>query len=256
MPAIPIDDPSDPRIAWFLGLRDRDLRIHDGLFVAESDLVIERALAAGYAPRGALIAGDRPSSLRLPDHVPTFVAGPDVLRRITGLAVHRDSLAAFERRPVASPSVVLGGRSRVIVLDGVMNPTNLGIIARTAAALRWEAMLLSHDSTDPLFRRASRVAMGAVYRLPYAHLERFPGGLSALDGFTVVALDLSTDAEPIERVSFGPDERVALMLGSEGPGISAHARMRCDRLVRIPIAGDVDSLNVAAAAAVACWALR
>lgn len=256
MPRIQIDDPADPRIAWFSGLRDRDLRIHDDLFVVESDLVIERAVAAGYTPRGALIAGDRPSRLQLPAEVPMYVAGPDVLKRITGLAVHRDSLAAFERRPVPSPSEVLAGRSRVVVLDGVMNPTNLGIIARTAAALNWEAMLLSHDSTDPLFRRASRVAMGSVFRLPYAHLARFPGGLSTLDGFTVVALDLADAAESIDDVAFEPDERVALLLGSEGPGISAYARERCDRLVRIPIAGGVDSLNVAAAAAVACWALR
>lgn len=266
-----IDDPADPRIVDFVGMRDRDLRLRErataasddpqeSVFVAEGDPVVERAVRAGYRLRALLVDATR--TLPLPPSVAatgavTYGAGPDVLYRITGLGVHRGCMGVFERRPVPSVAEVLADARRVLVLEAVVNPINLGVIGRSAAGLGIDAMVLDDASVDPLYRRASRVAMGEVFDLPYARAGRFPAGLDSVAdaGFTLVALTPAADAESIDDLSFGPEEGVALVLGSEGPGLSDETMRRCDRRVMIPLSGRVDSLNVGAAAAIACYAV-
>ena len=262
-----IDDPDDARIEAFTGLRDHDLRLRrespggdlDGFFLAEGDLVVERALAAGYRVRAALVDATRtkPLPASLPPDTPVFSAGPEVVRRITGMAVHRGILALFERRALPTPSEVLAGARRVVVLERVVNPTNLGIIVRSARALGADALLLDPAGVDPLYRRASRVSMGEVFGFPYARLPRFPDGLEALaeHGFGLVALTPDPSATSIDEVAFAPDDKVALVLGSEGPGLAPETLERIGLRVRIGLHGGVDSLNVAAAAAIACYVL-
>jgi tRNA G18 (ribose-2'-O)-methylase SpoU len=264
---VPIDDPADPRIEAFTGMRDHDLRLRrespggdlDGVFLAEGDIVVERALAAGYRIRAALIDATRtkPLPASVAHDTPVFTAGPDVVRRITGMAVHRGMLAVFERREVPKPEAVLGAATRVVVLERVVNPTNLGIIARSARGLGADGLLLDPTGVDPLYRRASRVSMGEVFGLPYARLPRFPEGLEVVaeHGFTLVALTPESSAMSIDDVAFAPADKVALVLGSEGPGLAAATMERIGLRVRIPLHGGVDSLNVAAAAAISCYVL-
>jgi tRNA G18 (ribose-2'-O)-methylase SpoU len=268
MERIAVDDPDDPQIADFRGLRDHALRRRRegpggdlaGIFVAEGDVVVERALRAGYPVLSVLIDATRPAPLppALPPDVPVYAAGPDVVRAITGMGVHRGMMAVMGRLPLPAPERVLDAAHRVVVLEGVVNPTNLGVIARSAAALGVEALLLDPSSVDPLYRRASRVAMGEVFAIPHARLPHFPAGLDlvARSGFTTLALTPDPGAEPIDALTFDPDERVALVLGAEGTGLTDAALARVDRTVRIPMHHGVDSLNVAAAAAIACFVLN
>jgi tRNA G18 (ribose-2'-O)-methylase SpoU len=264
----PVDDPDDPRIADFVGLRDRELagprergrRVPGaGLFVAEGDVVVERALRAGYRLRAALVDATRSDAL--PPHVPldatVFTAAPPVLERITGLGVHRGMLATFERRPVPSPADVLAPAHRAIVLERVSNPTNLGVIIRSAAGLGVDAVLLDPTCTDPLYRRVARVAMGEGYAFPWAWLPRLPAGLDVVRdaGFRLLALTPDGGATPLDRVEVGPGERVALLFGAEGPGLSEATLAAADERVCIPMRGGVDSLNVGVAAGIACWEL-
>lgn len=263
---IAVDDAADPRIEEFIGLRDADLRRRReaeggdlaGIFIAEGDVVVERALRAGYRLRSLLVDASRTSPLPadLPE-VPVYAAGPDLVLSITGMAMHRGCIASFERRPVPEPPEVLAAATRIVVLERITNPTNLGVIARSAVALGADAMILDPSCCDPLYRRASRVAMGEVFGLPYARTTAFPGGLDVIvdAGFSLVALTPDPEAESIDEVAFGPDEKVALVLGAEGPGLTEATLARIGRPVRIPIHGGVDSLNVAAAAAIACYVL-
>jgi tRNA G18 (ribose-2'-O)-methylase SpoU len=255
-----VDDPADPRVTVFIGLRDRELRVHDSMFIAESDLLIERAIDAGFEPLGVLVDATRadPVPNNVPDHVPVYGASPALVQRITGLGVHRGSLGAFRRRPVAVLGDVLAGARRVAVLSHVMNPTNIGVIARSALALGIDALVLDEDCADPLYRRSSRVAMGATYTLPFAYSRRLPDGLEPLHhaGFTTYALTPDASAEPLDEIRVGENERVAIVLGSEGEGLTPETMAACTRRVRIPISDRSDSLNVAAAAAVAFYALR
>jgi tRNA G18 (ribose-2'-O)-methylase SpoU len=252
---IPVAEPTDPRIAMFVGLRDRELRIQDGAFLAESDTLIDRALEAGYEPIAVLIDAtrDAPLPARLGEDVPVYGGSPDVIRRITGLGVHRGSLGIFKRRPLPTVEAVLAGTTRVAVLAGVVNPTNIGVIARSAVALGIEAMVLDEDCADPLYRRAARVAMGEIYGFPCAHVPRLPGGLAPLNdlGFITLALTPDPSAERIDELGLLASDRVALVLGSEGPGLTDEAMAACQRRVRIPIATTADSLNVGVAASIA-----
>ncbi len=264
---VAVDDPHDPRIAEYAGLRDHDLRRRrespggdlDGIFIVEGDLVVQRALEAGYRVRSVLIDATRKAPLpaALPDEVTVFAAGPDVVRRITGMGVHRGMMAVMARRAVPSPEAVLGAATRIVVLEGVVNPTNLGVIARSAVALGADGLLLDPTCVDPLYRRASRVAMGEVFRLPYARLPRFPAGLDMVTGagFSLLALTPDPAATSIDDLAFDPEERVALVLGAEGAGLTPATLDKVGRPARIPIHGNVDSLNVAAAAAIACFVL-
>ncbi|MCB0978891.1 MAG: RNA methyltransferase [Acidimicrobiales bacterium] len=267
VPATPVERIDDPRIAEFVGLRDADLRRRRespggdlaGIFIAEGDIVVERALRAGYTLRSLLVDGARTQPLpdSVPEGVPVFAAAPEVVLKITGMAMHRGCIASFDRRPVPSLNDVLADATRVVVLENLTNPTNLGVIARSAVALGADALVLDPSCCDPLYRRASRVAMGEVFALPYAWAPRFPDGLDPLTaaGFELLALTPAAEAESIDEVTFGPDDRVALVLGAEGPGLRPETLAHIDRPVRIPLHGRVDSLNVAAAAAIACYVL-
>lgn len=263
----PVDDPSDPRLADFLGLRDNELRRKRespggdlaGVFVAEGDLVVERALRAGYELDAVLVDARR--TLPLPggvgEHVPVYAAAEPVLQAITGMGVHRGMIAVFRRRPVPKPEEVLHGVRRVVVLENVVNPTNLGVIVRSARGLGMDALLLDPTCCDPLYRRAARVAMGEVYGFPYARTRRLPEGLDVLraHGFRLLALTPDPEALALDDLVLAPDERAALLLGAEGPGLEPGTLAAADTVVRIPMHHGVDSLNVGVAAAIACYAI-
>lgn len=265
MPVIPIEHPNDPRIAVYLGLRDHVLRQQreahggdlSGLFVAEGDVVVERALAAGYRMLHCLVDAQRrvPVPDTLGPEATVFAAAVPVLERITGMGVHRGMLACFERRLVPPPEFVIANARRVVLLEGINNPTNVGVIVRSAAALGVDAMLLDPTCSDPLYRRAARVSMGEVYRFPYARTDTLPAGLAVLReaGFLIVALTPADDAVDIAAVP--AHERIALVLGTEGHGLREPTLAAADLRAKIPMHGSVDSLNVGAAAAVACYAL-
>ncbi|MEM9565576.1 MAG: RNA methyltransferase [Actinomycetota bacterium] len=264
---IEVDDPDDPRIAVFQGLRDHVLRRRrelpggdmDGVFVAEGDIVVERALRAGYRLTAILVDGKRTKSL--PDvvdpEIPVYAAGPDVLQRITGYHLHRGCLACFARRPLPTVDEALDGSTTVAVMEAINNPTNLGVVLRCAVGLGIDSFYLDPTCCDPLYRRCGRVSMGEAFATPYARLERFPEGLGPLRdaGFEVVALTPDPSAEPIDELRYGADDRVALLLGAEGPGLTGETLAAADRRVRIPMAGVVDSINVGSAAAVAFYAI-
>jgi tRNA G18 (ribose-2'-O)-methylase SpoU len=225
--------------------------------MAESDLLIERALRAGFTPLSVLVDVSRQEPLPpLPDSVQVFAGTLPVIHRITGLALHRGSLGLFSRRSLPDAVSLIERARRLVVLAGVVNPTNVGVIVRSAAAFGFDAMLLDKDCSDPLYRRASRVSMGTVYGCAYATIPRLPGGLALLQeyGFVTVGFTPAAAAESLQSVRFAPQDRVAVVLGSEGYGLSDDTLAALDRRVRIPIAPNVDSLNVAAAAAVACYA--
>jgi tRNA G18 (ribose-2'-O)-methylase SpoU len=259
----------DPRIADFVGLTDVELRTRteaaDGLFIAEGEIVVLRALAAGYRPRAVLLARNRAELLgtelraALDGRVelPVLVGADDLLTAITGFHVHRGVLASFDRKRLPHPADLLAGARRVVVLEEVNTHTNVGVVIRSAAALGFEAVLLDPRSADPLYRRSVRVSMGAALTVPHARLDPWPDALDAVRdaGFTLVALTPGGDTD-LADVRPAADARLALLLGAEGSGLTQDALARADVRVRIPMAAGVDSLNVGAAAAVACWALR
>lgn len=263
MPVHEITDPDDDRIADYRALTDVELRTRweppHGLFIAEGELVLRRALRAGYPPRSFLVDAkrvDQLADLETGD-APVYAAAPDVLERATGFHVHRGVLASFRRIPLPSVAELLDTARRVVVLEDVNNHTNLGAIFRAVAALGVDAVLLSPSCADPLYRRSVRVSMGEVFAVPYARLEPWPDGLDQLRsaGFTVLALTPAPDAVPIQRLTAAQRSRSALLLGAEGPGLSRAALAGSDVRVVIPMRRNVDSLNVAAATAVACWEL-
>lgn len=262
--AVEIDDPSDSRLADYIGLTDSVRRLkHEpeaGFFLAEGQLVMRRAAQAGCRPRSLLLAPNRVDDL-LPElaalDCPVYVASAEVLHAVTGFHVHRGALGSFGRPRVPTAADVLAAAQRVLVLEDVNSPTNLGAIFRSAAGLGMDAVLLSPTCCDPLYRRAVRVSMGEVLSVPYAYLDPWTSGLAAVcdAGFRLLALTPADDAVPLDEVVIGPDDRVAVLLGAEGPGLSEDAQAKSEARVRIPMSAGVDSLNVAAAAAVACWAL-
>jgi tRNA G18 (ribose-2'-O)-methylase SpoU len=262
---IAVDDARDDRLSDYRDLTDVALRSRieppHGVFIAESELVIRRALAAGYQPRSIVMAPEWLERMRpLIDDVdaPVYAAPYDVLRELTGFHVHRGALAAFHRKPLPSVSSLLaGGAKRVVVLEDLVSHTNLGAVFRCAAGLGIDAVVLTPSCADPLYRRAVRVSMGAVLSLPYARADRWPDGLDDVRGagFTLLALTPAADAVSLRDLTYADDEALALMLGTEGDGLSDAALAMSDVRVQIPMAGGVDSLNVAAAAAIVFWQL-
>lgn len=263
VPVHEITDPDDPRIADYRALTDVELRTRweppHGLFIAEGELVLRRALRAGYVPRSFLIDVKRVDQLADLESTgaPVYAATPAVLQQTTGFHVHRGVLASFHRRPLPEPAEVLATARRLAVLEDVNNHTNLGAIFRAAAGLGVDAVLLSPSCADPLYRRSVRVSMGEVFAVPYARLEPWPDALAQVReaGFAVLALTPAADALPIQRLDARHRSRAALLLGSEGAGLSQRALAASDVRVAIPMRRGVDSLNVAAAAAVAFWEL-
>jgi tRNA G18 (ribose-2'-O)-methylase SpoU len=259
-----VEAPDDPRVADYVGLTDGARRMkHEpgaGFFIAEGEKVIARTAAAGYPPRSLLVSPSRLADL-MPEvealDCPVYVASYDVLQAVTGFHVHRGALASFGRLPLPTAADVLAKASRVVVMERVTNHTNLGAVFRCAAGLGMDAVLLSPDSCDPLYRRTVRVSMGQVFSVPYAFLDRWPEGIEELrsTGFRVLALTPHPDATDLADVVIHDEEKVALLFGAEGPGLTEQVMAASDERVRIPMAAGVDSLNVGAAAAVACWVL-
>jgi tRNA G18 (ribose-2'-O)-methylase SpoU len=240
----------------------RRLEPAGGLYLAESTKVIERALAAGHVPRAVLTRAEwlpqlEPLLAAYPD-VPVHVGEDDVLTRLTGFHLHRGALASMHRPPLPTVPAVLADARRVVVLEDVVDHTNVGAIFRSVAALDADAVLVTPRCADPLYRRSVRVSMGAVLQVPWTRLPewREAGPLLAAAGFRIAALALSDDAIDLDDLAADPPERLALVLGTEGDGLSRAALRNADVVVRIPMAHGVDSLNVAAAAAVALWATR
>jgi tRNA G18 (ribose-2'-O)-methylase SpoU len=229
-----------------------------GFFLAEGQLVMRRAVLAGCPPRSLLLAPNRVDDL-LPElrglDCPTYVASAEVLEAVTGFHVHRGALGAFGRLPVPSAQELLTTSRRLLVLENVNSPTNLGAVFRSAAGLGIDGVLLSPTCCDPLYRRSMRVSMGEVLALPYAYLETWPAALAEVRaaGFRVLAMTPAENATRLEDVVLADDDKAALLLGAEGPGLTGAALAGSDLRIRIPMARDVDSLNVAAAAAVGCW---
>jgi tRNA G18 (ribose-2'-O)-methylase SpoU len=263
VPVHEITDPHDPRIADYRALTDVELRTRweppHGLFIAEGELVLRRALRAGYPARSFLIDVKRVDQLGdlAEAGAAVYAATPAVLQAATGFHVHRGVLASFHRRPLPAPGEVLAAARRVTILEDVNNHTNVGAIFRGAAALGVDAVLLSPSCADPLYRRSVRVSMGQVFAVPYARLSPWPEALGAVReaGFTLLALTPAPDALPIHRLGAANRARAALLLGAEGAGLSPPAVAASDARVVIPMRRGVDSLNVAAAAAVAFWEL-
>jgi tRNA G18 (ribose-2'-O)-methylase SpoU len=259
-----VDDPTDPRLRDYRDLTDVELRRRsepaDGLFMAEGEKVIRRALAAGYQMRSLLLEDKWLASLS--DVVDTFpgtvyVGARPVLAQVTGYDVHRGALAAMDRRPLPAVADVLANARRVVVLEDVNDHTNVGAIFRSAAGLGMDAVFVTPRCADPLYRRSVKVSMGAVFSVPWTRLASWPGDMSLLRaaGLTVLALTPDASATPFDELS--PDIRAsaALVLGAEGAGLAPRTLTDADNRVRIPMAAGVDSLNVGAAAAVACYAL-
>ncbi len=266
MDLIPIDDPADPRLADYRDLTDvalrRAIEPAGGLYIAESAKVIGRALAAGHRPRSLMVqekwVADAAALVSEHPEVPVFVVPAAVAESTTGYAVHRGALAAMHRPDLPSVEETVAGASRVVVLEEIVDHTNVGAMFRAAAGLGADAVLVGPRCADPLYRRSVRVSMGTVFQVPWTRLPDWPaaGELLHSTGLHVVALALTEDAVPLDDFAADPPARIALMLGAEGDGLSARALAAADTVVTIPMAGGVDSLNVAAASAVALWALR
>jgi tRNA G18 (ribose-2'-O)-methylase SpoU len=257
---VEIRDPDDERIADYRELTDVKLRTAweppHGLFIAEGELVVRRALQAGYRPRSFLVDSKRVEQLAdVATTAPLFAAEPEVLQAATGFHVHRGVLASFHRKPAITRAEVIRAARRLVILEDVNNHTNIGAVFRGAAGLGMDAVLLSPTCADPLYRRSVRVSMGTVFSVPYARLEPWPAALDEVRaaGFTVLALTPAPDAVALHRLPPAACSRPALVLGAEGPGLSAAALDAADLRVAIPMRAGVDSLNVAAAAAVAFW---
>lgn len=259
---IPITEPDDERIADYRALTDLELRTRweppNGLFIAEGELVLRRALRAGYRMRSVLVDSKRLRQVNdLGDDAPVYAASQAVLDAITGFHVHRGVLASFHRRPLPTAAEILAGARRIAILEDVNNHTNIGAVFRGAAALGMDGVLLSPTCADPLYRRSVRVSMGEVFAVPYARLEPWPAALDEVKraGFTLLAMTPAADALPIQRLTAQQRSRPALLLGAEGAGLTGAAIAASDQAVVIPMQAGVDSLNVAAAAAVAFWEL-
>jgi tRNA G18 (ribose-2'-O)-methylase SpoU len=264
---VPVSDAADPRLADYVRLTDASLRksleTAAGLFVAEGEKVIRRAIAAGYPVRSMLVTEEKLASigtLAAEGAAPVYVLPAAAARQLTGYQVHRGALAAMARRPLPSVSEAVAGVTRIIVLEDLVDHGNVGAIFRCAAALGVGAVVLSPRCADPLYRRAVKVSMGAVFAIRYARMTDWRHGLAALRaaGFHLLALTPDQSAVPIDDAA--PGCRVALLLGSEGDGLSSRWMHQADQAVCIPMspaamALGVDSLNVVAAAAVACHGL-
>ncbi|MFI6323484.1 TrmH family RNA methyltransferase [Nonomuraea sp. NPDC050556] len=260
-----LTDPRDPRLADYTSLRDVELRksleAERGLFLAEGEKVIRRAVGSGYPVRSVLTTERWLASLSdVLDGCTVYVVDEAVMEGVAGFQVHRGALASMERLPVPPVPDVLATATRVVVLEDIVDHTNVGAIFRCAAALGVDAVILSPRCADPLYRRSVKVSMGAVFAVPYARMDDWYGGLDTLRsaGFQTLALTPDQGATPLDEVKMG--SHVALLMGSEGPGLSPRWLNEASERVCIPMsatamASGVDSLNVVAATAIACHTL-
>ncbi|KQX60993.1 MULTISPECIES: RNA methyltransferase [unclassified Streptomyces] len=283
---ITVEDPDDPRLRDYTGLTDVELRRKrepaEGLFIAEGEKVIRRAKDAGYEMRSMLLSAKWVDVMRdvideLP--APVYAVSPELAERVTGYHVHRGALASMQRKPLPDAAELLQAArrtavpgpagdhlveppddagQRVAVFEGFVDHANLGAAFRSAAALGIKAILLSPDCADPLYRRAIKVSMGAVFSVPYARFDAWPAGLDVVRdaGYDILAMTPDEKATPLDELNPARFEKSAIMLGSEGHGLSTYALRAADEWVRIPMSAGIDSLNVAAASAVAFYATR
>lgn len=245
------------------------LRIHEpkpGIFIAESPKVVERALDAGYEPISMLVEHKHIETqarelIERCGDIPVYTAEYDVLTKLTGFALTRGMLCAMKRRTLPTVAEICGTARRIAVLENVVNPTNVGAIFRSAAALHMDAVFLTPGCSNPLYRRAMRVSMGTVFQVPWTifpEKEKWPeDGMATLQklGFKTAAMALRNDTVNIDDPGLMSEEKLAIVLGTEGDGLGGDTIADCDYTVKIPMAHGVDSLNVAAASAVAFWQL-
>ena len=264
MRIIEIDSLSHPGVEVFSTLTEAQLRNRlepqKGIFIAESPKVIHVALNAGYEPLALLcerkhIEGDAASLIERCGDIPIYTGERELLASLTGYTLTRGVLCAMRRPVPKTVEEVCQDAKRIAVIDGVVDTTNIGAIFRSAAALGIDAVLLTPSSCDPLNRRAVRVSMGSVFLLPWTWLEAPISSLRTL-GFRTAAMALSDNSVPIDHPSLKDEPRLAIVLGTEGDGLSHQVIQETDYVVRIPMWHEVDSLNVAAASAVAFWELR
>ena len=269
---IEITDFSAPELDAFARLTEAQLRNklepEKGIFIAESPKVIQRALKAGYEPVSLLterkhLGGQAKDLVAMLGDVPVYTADDDLLEGLTGYALTRGVLCAMRRRAMPTVEELCKDARRVAVLESIVDATNVGAIFRSAAALGIDAVLVTPTCCDPLYRRAARVSMGTAFQVPWTRIgetaadwpERGMERLKAL-GFQTAAMALSDDSVSVEDPALRDVEKLAIILGTEGDGLSADTIADCDHVVRIPMREGVDSLNVAAASAVAFWELR
>ena len=236
-----------------------------GMFIAESPKVIERALDAGCIPVSLLmekkhVEGEARAIIRRCGQIPVYTAAFDVLKELTGFALTRGALCAMYRPKLPKAEEICAQARRIAVLENVVNPTNVGAIFRSAAALHMDAVLLTRACSNPLYRRAIRVSMGTVFQIPWTYLETSGQTGVAVDvlhaqGFAVAAMALQADSVDIDDPTLAGEEKLAIVLGTEGDGLAKQTIADCDYTVCIPMSHGVDSLNVAAASAVAFWQL-
>ena len=269
---IEVSDLTLPALDVFTRLTEAQLRsrleAEKGVFIAESPKVIARALDACCEPLSLLmerrqIEGQGRDIIARCGSIPVYTADREVLADLTGYTLTRGVLCAMRRPPLPSMEELCSNARRVAVLEGIVDSTNIGAIFRSAAALRMDAVLVTPTCSDPLYRRAVRVSMGTVFQVPWTRIGDQPSdwpeaGLERLRtlGFKTAAMALSDDSVSIEDPRLAAEEHLAIVLGTEGDGLAKHTIAGCDYTVRIPMAHGVDSLNVAAASAVAFWELR
>ncbi|QJC21827.1 TrmH family RNA methyltransferase [Arcanobacterium buesumense] len=277
---IELETLDDPRLVDYTSLTDvalrKSLEAERGLYMAEGDKVIGRAVAAGHTPRSFIMSHRWLSPLepiiaqatgaRDGADVPVYVASEELIEKLTGFHVHRGALAAMNRPALPSLEELIGDNStarRIVVLENLVNHTNVGAVFRSMAALGFDAVLLTDSASDPLYRRAVRVSMGTVFQVPWTRITHWPSSMQVLKdyGWITASLALRKDAMTLDEFARLPevqasDSKVALILGTEGDGLSQATISHADHAVIIPMTGNVDSLNVAAAGAVAAWELR
>jgi tRNA G18 (ribose-2'-O)-methylase SpoU len=267
---IEIDSLDDPRLADYSHQTDVALKkargTEHGLYIAESALVLERALRAGHVPRSVLaLGGSVDEAVALLDghrgqdgrEVPVFSGPGELLEELTGYLLHRGLIAAMNRPELPDPSALLADARRIIVLENVADPTNVGAIFRSVGAIGADAVFVTPRCSDPFYRRSIRVSMGTVLQVPWTRVGDWPSTRELLtaSGFHIAALALNDNAVGLREFAANAPERVALVLGAEGDGLTPEAIAAADTIVQIPMAHGIDSLNVAATAAVAMWSL-
>ena len=270
-PIIPVVDLSDPRLDIYARLSEVQLLHYrepdTGIFIAESPKVIARAMDAGYEPVSMLVedrqlhdSETEAIAMRFPE-TPIYIASGEVLKHLTGFPMVRGMLCAMNRKKMLSLEDICKGKHRIALLENVVNPTNVGAIFRSAAALNMDAVVLTSGCSDPLYRRAARVSMGTVFQIPWTVLDKktdWPGqGMQQLRelGFCTAAMALREDSVSIDDPALLAEEKLAVLLGTEGDGLLPETIEACNYTVRIPMSHGVDSLNVAAASAVIFWQL-
>jgi tRNA G18 (ribose-2'-O)-methylase SpoU len=263
-----INDYADQRLDVYARMSEPQLRRiyepKEGLFIAESPMVIERALDAGFMPESVLTCmeaylghGKEIIKRIEAEHpqMPVYVGTDDVLGQIRGYQLTRGVLCAMRRHELPEAEDILEGKNHIVILDDVENPSNVGAIFRSAAAMFMDGIMLTTDCSDPLYRRAARVSAGTVFQIPWTYIKTDYIGFLRDHGYKVAAMALSDDSVPISDARLKKEEKLAIVMGNEGYGLPGEVTDRCDYVVKIPMAQGIDSLNVAAASAVAFFAI-